>query len=142
MNGRVSRACGQNPRCTTRTTRGMKMCSHNAMCGTRATEAMMIMRDTASAPKDLGQNHSEAPCVTRASQSIFDHQATLSSTTAKPSQAFGWRTTTFHAGQVGWTMIFFIIQFLPSTLLTQLGPGGIVYQETSLIAGRISRRSS
>jgi hypothetical protein len=64
----------------------MKTHSPNAAHETYAVEAMTITRDVASALKDLGQQRSEALCMMHTSQSISEHQATSSSTMAKPTQ--------------------------------------------------------
>jgi hypothetical protein len=58
---------------------------------------MMIARDAASVLNGLAQRRLEAPCATLISQGVFGHQAISLSTTAKPTLAYGWRTTTSHA---------------------------------------------
>jgi hypothetical protein len=89
--------------------------SPNTARGTHTVETVMTVRDATSAPKDLDQKHSKAPCATRVSQSVSKHQATSSSMTTKLISAFGWRTTASLARWVGQTMTFLSSSSSPST---------------------------
>jgi hypothetical protein len=91
------------------------MRSPNAMRGIYAVEAVMIMKDVASALENLGQKHSEAPCVTHAYQSISELKATLSSMMVKLTPVSDWRTTASLVTRVGQTMIFSSSSSSPST---------------------------
>jgi hypothetical protein len=85
--------------------------SLNDVCETCAAGAVTTVKDAVSVQKGLAQRRLEAPFVTLVSQSIFEHEATSSSTTAKPTPASGWRITASHAKRVQWTNLF-MVQFL------------------------------
>jgi hypothetical protein len=98
----------------------------NAGRGTRAVEAMTIVKDAALALRILGQKCLEAPCVMHASQSVFEHLATSSTTTAKLTSVSSWRTTALLARRAGWTTTFPSSSSSPSTWPTLLGPHWII----------------
>jgi hypothetical protein len=75
-------------------------CSLNGAHETHGAGAMMTMKDAASVLKGLAQRRLEASCGTLISQSIFECQATSSSTTAKLTPVFGWRINTSRAKRV------------------------------------------
>jgi hypothetical protein len=101
-----------------------------------------IVRGKALALKDQDQRRFVAPCRTCGSQGAFMRQTTSSSTMVKLTPAFGWRITALYAGRAGWKMTYSSLSSSPSTYLTRLGLDWIICRETSLLAGRISRRSS
>jgi hypothetical protein len=104
--GWVIQAHGRNPRCVTSAVRSTMTHNPKAARGTCAAEVVTIARDVALALKNLGQKCSEAPCMMRASQRVFERQATSSSTMTKLTLASGWRTTTSLEWQMGRTMTF------------------------------------
>jgi hypothetical protein len=67
---------------------------------------VMIAKDELSVLNGPAQRHLEALCATPVSHGASNHQEMLSSMMTKPTLAFGWRTTTLHAGQAGQTTIF------------------------------------
>jgi hypothetical protein len=84
---------------------------------THVVGALTTMKDTTSVMKGLAQRHLEAPCATLISQSIFERQATPSSTTTKTNPSIWLENYCLvcKADRVNDDLL--IIQFLPIYLV-------------------------